>query len=357
MNLDLIELLNSTLGGPFIRQASTYLGESEDHIRAAARTIGPAMLAGLLQQAAAPHGLTEMFRNLTDERVDSGIAGKLAAHFGNRGSLESLLNSGESLGGALFGNRMGNVANAISQVSGVRPNSALALLSMGVPLLFGVLKKYIMQNGLNAAGFATLLQGQRQVLERSSLDRRITGALGFSSVADLLGAVPAAGTARTQLTGKVTPLAKSTDRDWVPWAIAAGIALLGVLFFVNRTADHQEVQTAAAPGASPERLKLASASTKVYFAVGDASIDREDRQRIASLAQAAKDRPVAITGYTDRSGDQDRNLELAKNRASAVRDALVDAGVDQQRILMDPPAYVTGSGSDADARRVDIDVR
>jgi len=346
MNLDILELLNSTLGGPFIRQASSYLGESEDSTRAAVRSVGPAMLAGLMQQAAAPGGLTEIFRSLTDERVDSGIAGKLVAHFGNRGSLESLLNSGESLGGTLFGNRMGNVSNAISQVSGVRPNSALALLSMGVPLLFGVLKKYIVQNGLNPSGLAQLLLAQRRSLENSGLDRRITGALGFGNLSDLLAAVQTPGTTRAH--AKVAPITRSGNRDWLPWTIAAGIALLGVLFFVNRTADRQELTTAQAP---------ASASTKVYFAVGDASLHPRDRQRLASLAQSAKDRSLAITGYTDRTGDRDLNLELAKDRAYAVRDALVDAGVAEEKIVMDPPAFVTGADDDDEARRVEIAVQ
>jgi len=355
MNIDILELLNSTLGGPFIRQAGSYLGESEDSTRSAVRSVGPAMVAGLMQQAAAPNGLVEIFRNLTDERVDSGIAGKLAAHFGNRGSLESLLNSGESLGGALFGNRMGNVSNAISQVSGVRPNSALALLSMGVPLLFGVLKKYIMQNGLNPSGLAELLLSQRRSLENSGLDRRITGALGFGNLSELLAAVAAPGAAQAH--AKVAPIARSTNRDWLPWAIAAGIALLGVLFFVSRTADRQELTTAQGPAAGSDRLKMASASTKVYFAIGDASINPEDRQRLVSLAQSAKDRPLAITGYTDRSGDEGRNLELAKDRAYAVRDALVDAGVAEEKIVMDPPAYVSGSGAEEEARSVEIAVR
>ncbi|HWK75541.1 MAG TPA: OmpA family protein [Povalibacter sp.] len=355
MNLDILELLNSTLGGPFIRQASTYLGEPEDSTRAAVRSVGPAMLAGLLQQAAAPNGLTEIFRSLTDERVDSGIAGKLAAHFGNRGSLESLLNSGESLGGTLFGSRMGNVSNAISEVSGVRPNSALALLSMGVPLLFGVLKKYIMQNGLNPSGLAQLLRSQGRSLENSGLDRRIIGALGAGSFSELLAAVQAPGTTRSH--AKVAPIGRSANRDWLPWAIAAGIALLGVLFFVNRTADRQELTTAQAPASDDDPLKLASASTKVYFAVGDASLHPRDRQRLASLAQAAKDRSLAITGYTDHTGDRALNLELAKDRAYAVRDALVDAGVAEERIVMDPPAFVVGADDDDEARRVEIAVR
>jgi cytochrome c oxidase subunit II len=109
----------------------------------------------------------------------------------------------------------------------------------------------------------------------------------------------------------------------------------------------------------PERTRLAAASTRVYFGSGDASIDSEDRRRIADVAQTVKsqDRAVAVTGYTDRTGNQEQNLEVAKNRAVAVRDALVAEGVSESKILLEPPAVVTGTGNDAEARRVDIEAR
>jgi outer membrane protein OmpA-like peptidoglycan-associated protein len=65
---------------------------------------------------------------------------------------------------------------------------------------------------------------------------------------------------------------------------------------------------------------------------------------------------ISITGYTDKTGTAENNLELAKQRALAVRTALVQLGVQPARITMQPPVAVTGSGSDGQARRVDIRV-
>lgn len=106
-------------------------------------------------------------------------------------------------------------------------------------------------------------------------------------------------------------------------------------------------------------MRLAGVPTRVYFEAGEARIDPEDRQRIASAAASAmtQDRSVSITGYTDRSGNEDENYELAKDRAYAVRDALVDAGISEEKIVMDPPALLTGSVQDNEVRRVDIDVK
>lgn len=362
MNFDILELLNSTLGGPLIRQASAYFGETERSTHSALRSIEPTLLAGLMQWASTPAGAAEVFTNVTDDAIDTSIAAKLPGLFANRGNLESLLDSGESLADKVFGSRMGGVTSAISKVSGVMPDSALALISLTAPLLFGVIKKYVAQNDLNASGLSALLLKQRGSLANSQLPDRVISALGFGSKAELLDALPAAGKTHATATTAVVPVKNVRERTWVPWAVAAGVAMLGLLFFVNRTAERRDVETASVPAAS-DRMQLATAPTRVYFAAGEARIDPEDRQRIASAAASAKthDRPVAITGYTDRSGDEDQNYELARDRAYAVRDALVDAGVAEEKIVMDPPAFVIGSGQDSgqdeEARRVDIDLR
>lgn len=357
MNFDILALLKSTLGGPLLRHASAYFGETEQNTHMALRAIEPTLLAGLMQQAATPAGAAEVFRNVTDARIDTGIAGKLTGFFANRGNLESVLDTGESLAATVLGNRMGGVTSAISQVSGVMPDSALALISMTAPVLFGAIKKYVMQNNVDAAGLGALLLKQRRSLESSALDDRITSALGFGSKSELLRTLPAAGMTQTDVSTPVVRLKNAHQRTWLPWAIAAGIAALGMLFFVNRTAERGDVETASVPATS-DRMKLAVAPTRVYFEAGEASIDQEDRLRIASAAASARTRDqIAITGYTDRTGDENANYELARNRAYAVRDALVNEGVAAEKIVMDPPTFVTGSGQDEEARRVDIDVR
>ena len=65
---------------------------------------------------------------------------------------------------------------------------------------------------------------------------------------------------------------------------------------------------------------------------------------------------ISVTGYADKTGNEAANIELAKQRALAVRDALVAAGLLAERIRLVPPRVVTGSGSDDQARRVDIAV-
>ena len=62
---------------------------------------------------------------------------------------------------------------------------------------------------------------------------------------------------------------------------------------------------------------------------------------------------VALSGFADKTGSPDANLELAKQRAFAVRDALKAAGVADARIALKKPEFVIG-GAESDARRVEI---
>jgi outer membrane protein OmpA-like peptidoglycan-associated protein len=63
---------------------------------------------------------------------------------------------------------------------------------------------------------------------------------------------------------------------------------------------------------------------------------------------------INITGYTDPTGDPAKNAELAKERAKAVRNALLAAGVADASITLQPPANITGGGAGMEARRVEI---
>ncbi|QMW22775.1 DUF2853 family protein [Sandaracinobacteroides saxicola] len=64
---------------------------------------------------------------------------------------------------------------------------------------------------------------------------------------------------------------------------------------------------------------------------------------------------AAVSGYNDPTGDAAFNAELSKNRAQAVKAALVASGVPDASIDLVKPADTTDSTTDmANARRVDI---
>lgn len=157
------------------------------------------------------------------------------------------------------------------------------------------------------------------------------------------------------------------------FVVAGVIALVsGVAIWKSSQSAQPVVQPVAieAPAAAPAEPAAAAeesdiapvgdALAKVYFAVGSAAIDAADTafatqavQALAGNAQAI----VLLSGFHDASGDPVMNAELAKQRALAVRDALVAAGIASERVKLRKPESTTGSGSAEEGRRVEIRVQ
>lgn len=98
----------------------------------------------------------------------------------------------------------------------------------------------------------------------------------------------------------------------------------------------------------------------VYFDTAKADIDPGFEATTAELRAYAAAHPgdhLQVSGFNDPRGDAAFNAELSKNRAFAVRDALVKLGVDAARIDLVKPADTSDDrASLANARRVDVTV-
>ena len=68
----------------------------------------------------------------------------------------------------------------------------------------------------------------------------------------------------------------------------------------------------------------------------------------------AAGKKALVSGYHDTTGDAALNEELAKQRAVAVRVVLVRIGVPEDKVELKKPEVTTGSGGNAEARRVEV---
>ena len=120
---------------------------------------------------------------------------------------------------------------------------------------------------------------------------------------------------------------------------------------VNATAYVPKPAQGAAPAVAPAGTALV-----VRFARGKSTLDAEAARLVRGFAPAMKggSNPIDVTGYVDRTGNRAANEALAKARAVAVRDLLVAEGVAADRVRLTPPRDIVGSGSDDEARRVEI---
>lgn len=84
-----------------------------------------------------------------------------------------------------------------------------------------------------------------------------------------------------------------------------------------------------------ERGMVITLSGSVLFTSNQATLLPEAQTRLNQVADAllqTKDRNIVIEGYTDSRGSDDRNLELSRLRAVAVRDYMITRGYPMERI-------------------------
>lgn len=115
----------------------------------------------------------------------------------------------------------------------------------------------------------------------------------------------------------------------------------------------------AAQPEPPERFIL-------YFETGTTRLTPYSEGRLPEILKVIGRRTapeVDVSGHTDTSGTRDFNLRLARDRAEAVRDAIVDIGVDPERITVtshgqNNPLIPTPDGvAEPRNRRVEVVVR
>jgi cytochrome c5 len=95
---------------------------------------------------------------------------------------------------------------------------------------------------------------------------------------------------------------------------------------------------------------------KLFFASGKAALPGAAEAALARLAEQIKadGKSAVISGFHDSKGSPERNAELAKQRAFGVRDMLLGMGVAQDKLQLKKPENTTGSGDNAQARRVEV---
>jgi outer membrane protein OmpA-like peptidoglycan-associated protein len=420
MTTNVLDLIKHGLPGNFSDLAGKLVGESPGATQTAVTSALPALVAAIAQKGATADGAQGVLSLLDNPALNTGALSNLSGLLGGQGST-SLTNAGSGLLSSLLGDKSEALAGTLASVSGLRnAQSASSLLALLAPIVLTFIKRLVSEKGLGASGLASVLAGQGQFLQ-GTLDRRLTGALGFASPSALLdslggkaaaamgaagaamasagAAIGSAGATAASTAQRAGAAAASTAQRtgaaaadvaagaarttsgwmrWLPWVIGAII----VLFLLSRlstcsdtanksaTAPPAQAPTAMAPApaapapaattppASPPPAAAAASGlpANVYFDVGSTALSDDAKKAITGAADAAKQSGgnVELTGYTDKTGDAAKNEELAKNRAVAVKDALVAAGLAESAISMKPPAFVTGGGNDNEARRVEI---
>ena len=180
--------------------------------------------------------------------------------------------------------------------------------------------------------------------EQLGLVLGVVGAILFFVLALVLGvamsstlSVPSPGTA-------AVPVVSSPATAVVP-------AVAPALLPASSTASALSAQTAS----DAASITVEYGVVKFYFASGKAELAPGAKEALVDVVRGARSgKKVVISGFHDATGPAGLNAGLARQRALTVKEALKDLGVPDSQLLLQAPAAAAGSGSDAEARRVEI---
>lgn len=152
MALNIIDLIKGQLGPALISQAATQYGESESGISKAISGLLPAVVGGLANNAEKP-GVIDAIMGASS----NGMLGNLLVGTSNNSLITSVLT-------AIFGDKIGDIINAISTYSGVNTTTSSSLLNMVTGATLGSVGKYASDNNIGTSGITSLLQDQKGIV-------------------------------------------------------------------------------------------------------------------------------------------------------------------------------------------------
>jgi hypothetical protein len=155
------DLLGQQQGNEVVNQMSNNLGANPGAVSSAIQMALPMILSVLAQNAAQPQGAEQLNQALHKDH-NGDVLNNLGGYVNNP-------NADDGLGilGHIFGSKQGAVAQQVSQNSGLNLGQTAQLLITLAPIIMGFLGRKQQQQGLDADGLNSMLQGQQQQMQSS----------------------------------------------------------------------------------------------------------------------------------------------------------------------------------------------
>jgi len=183
MAINLLDMLKTTAGSALIKQASSYLGESELKTGSAVNAIFPALLGSVMQKGNSTGGAESLLGILKEGNFNGSMLENLGGLFNGGAKTDSLLNTGTSLLSGLLGNKLGGIVDFIANKAGIKNGIAGSLLKMAAPLVMSAVGKQVFSKGLGVSGLMDLLKGQKKYVSAAA-PKGLGNLLGFSALKD-----------------------------------------------------------------------------------------------------------------------------------------------------------------------------
>ena len=413
--MNLIEMLQNTVGETLVNKASSMLGENQSNTKSALGAALPALLGSVISKGSSnsgAQGIMDLISKVAGSNLD------ISSLNSNEGT-EKVSNLGGGLLSSILGPKAGAVADFIGNFSGIKSSSATSLLSMAAPFLLGSLGKANGSNGISsvlglgditakasarvsdsyqpntyineekksggmgwwpwllaALAIAGLLYALRGCNKSETMDAvKDTATEATSSISEAANdAKDAASAALDTVANKAGDAAKSAiagslskTGEWVYDLGALIKAKLpnGIeLSIPERGVENKLIGFIADPSKAVSK-DVWFTMDRLLFETGKSTLvpsSQEQLKNIAAILKAFPNVNIKLGGYTDNVGKPEANVALSQSRAESVKGQLVKMGIAATRLAAEgygeqhPVADNTTAEGRAQNRRIDIRV-
>lgn len=261
MSFNLVDLVKDQIGDQVMGAISNTLGMQASETSGALSGALPGLLGGLVSSADTPSGASALFDTVSKQ--DDGMLGDIGNLLGGN-QAGNIASQGTSMLTSLLGDgALGKLAGVVASVSGVSRGNSSSLMGMLAPVIFGVIKKKVMEGGLNAGSLSTMLAGQKNNIQ-AAMPQGFADQLQSQGFYDSIGAQTAvAAEPVAQASQSAAPAQQPAGRGGIlKWAIPlvalAVLGWLGMQFFGGKQAEDAVATVAGqASAVSDEAMQAA----------------------------------------------------------------------------------------------------
>ena len=247
--MNLVSLAMNFITPAIVGRIASALGIDSKIAQMAISAALPSILAGMVGKSSTPSGLSQLTGLLGQQ--DPSLLSNLAGMIGGTDQ-SKLVTGGSNMLGSLLGNTaLGALTGAVGKFAGVGEAPTKSLLGMLGPIAMGTLAQQQKASGLDSAGIAKLLDGQKEniakalpagfgdLLKGSGLLDSVTKPTMAGAAADMArtagatttaAARTAANDARDTVRHAAAPSAAGLP-SWLTWGALLGALLLGWYMF------------------------------------------------------------------------------------------------------------------------------
>jgi hypothetical protein len=166
--MDILQLLQSQMGGEVLKQLSGQIGSSEEQTSSAVNGAVSALLTGLSKNIQTPEGANGLLGAL-DRDHDGSILNDIQGFLsGASQPANTSAANGMGILKHVLGGNQGNIAEAIAKMSGLDASKAGSLLTMVAPLVLGALGKAKAAQPQGGSGILDLITKTQQTQTQQS---------------------------------------------------------------------------------------------------------------------------------------------------------------------------------------------